>query len=173
MNCALLCNCISPWLLSGERKTGWSHSTWKNGNVTFSNGQCVEVFFLLWSYLACLHSGYGLSELCCIITTTTICWSLPGARTWTGRAFLQAQTAGLWILLLNVLIFTTPQCLSKSCCCLSVLWHRTWVNLLWPYPLSQPFDKVWGPGLILDGSCSFSRVSNLKLSVFFLWCTCV
>lgn len=124
------------------------------------------------TWVVCI-SGYGLSELCCITTARTIWWHLPGARTWVGRAFLQAQTAGLWILLLNVLVFTTLQCLSRSCCCLSVLWHRTWVNLLRPYPLSQPFDKVWGPGLILDGSCSFSRVSNLKLSVFFLWCTCV
>lgn len=130
------------------------------------------VFYSELVWVVCI-SGYGLSELGCIITTRNFCWSLPSARTWVGRAFLQAQTAGLWILLLNVLFFTTPQCLSRSCCCLSVLWHRTWVNLLWPYPLSQPFDKVWGPGLILDGSCSFCRVSNLKLSVFFLRCTCV
>lgn len=118
-------------------------------------------------WVVCIF-GYGLSQLCCITTARATCWSLPGARTWVERAFLQAQTAELRILLLNVVVFTAPQCLSRSCCCLSVLWHCTWVNLLWPDPLSQPFDKVWGPGIILGGSFSFSRVSNLKLSVFFL-----
>ena len=117
-------------------------------------------------------SGYGLDELCCITTTKTVCWSLPGARTWSGRAFLHAQTAGLWVLLcsigfLNVPFFTTPQCLSRSCCSLSVLWHRTCIKLLWVYPLNQPFDKVGGLGLIWGGSCSVSRVSNFKI-VYFL-----
>lgn len=139
-----------------------------SGGVSYS--EVIWVVFI---------SGYRLSELLfCITTTKAICWSLPGARTWSGRAFLRARTAGLWILLcsigfLNVLFFTTPQCLSRSCCRFSVLWHRTCVNLLWPYPLNQPSDKVWGLGLILGSSCSFSRVSNLKLSIFFLWWRCI
>lgn len=115
----------------------------------------LEDFFMLKSsgLSAFLFTGVcnttQLGELCFIATTKTIYWSLPGARTWFGRAFLHAQTAGLWILLcsihfLNVLCFTIPQCLSRSCWCLSVLWHHTCVNLLWPYPLIGLLRKSGG-----------------------------
>lgn len=70
------------------------------------------------------------TQLSCA-ATKTICWSLPGARTWSGRAFLHAQVAGLWILLcnigfLNVLGFTTPVFVKKlllfECTLTSYLW---------------------------------------------------
>lgn len=69
-------------------------------------------------WVGCI-TGNGISELYCITTTRTICWSLPGARSWSRRAFVHAQAAGLGVLrcsvgFLNVLVFMTPQCLSRN-----------------------------------------------------------
>lgn len=149
---------LQPSLAARSGLGNQAQGLWRNGHAALLLGQhgsllagfaCCEV-----GWVGCV-SGYMLAEL-----------SLPGARTCSGRAFLHAHAAQLGVVLcrvgfLNVLGFITLHCLSRRCCCLSVLWHFTHVNLLWAYPLNQPFDKVWGLGLIWGCSCSVSRISSL------------
>lgn len=124
---------LLPPLLAGEGRTMALHQpslaarsglgnqaqgVWRNGHAALLLGQhgslLIGFAFCEVGWVGCV-SGYGLSEQ-----------SLPGARTCSRRAFLHARAAQFGVVLcrvgfLNVLGFITLHCLSRRCCCLSVL----------------------------------------------------